>query len=75
MDTVDIRLSNLMAFNATAHGNWGCLPQYYKPVLDLVLAGRVKIGPFAKRFPLEEINAVFKMVHAHEIQQRPILVP
>jgi 6-hydroxycyclohex-1-ene-1-carbonyl-CoA dehydrogenase len=75
METVDIRLSNLMAFHATARGNWGCLPQYYKPVLELVLAGKVKIGPFVKTFPLADINAVFEKVHAHEIKQRPILMP
>ncbi len=75
METVDIRLSNLMAFHATARGNWGCQPKYYQPVLDLVLAGKVKIGPFVKTFPLSEINAVFEMVHARKIQQRPILLP
>jgi 6-hydroxycyclohex-1-ene-1-carbonyl-CoA dehydrogenase len=75
METVDIRLSNLMAFHATARGSWGCQPTYYKPVLDLVLAGKVKIGPFAKTFPLAEINAVFEMVHGRKIRQRPILVP
>ena len=75
METVDIRLSNLMAFHATARGNWGCQPKYYKPVLDLVLAGKVKIGPFAKTFPLAEINAVFEMVHGRKIHQRPIMVP
>src|SRR5207245_6756009 len=26
---VDIRLSNLMAFDATAGGNWGCPPEQY----------------------------------------------
>ena len=75
MDSVDIRLSNLMAFHATARGNWGCQPKYYKPVLDLVLEGRVKIGPFAKTFPLSEINAVFEMVHSRQIKERPILIP
>jgi 6-hydroxycyclohex-1-ene-1-carbonyl-CoA dehydrogenase len=75
MDTVDIRLSNLMAFHATARGNWGCLPQYYPPVLDLVLSGKVKIGPFIKTFPLDEINAIFESVHQHKILQRPILIP
>jgi 6-hydroxycyclohex-1-ene-1-carbonyl-CoA dehydrogenase len=60
MDTVDIRLSNLMAFNATARGNWGCLTRYYAPVRDLVLSGKVKMAPFVKTFPLSEINAVFE---------------
>ena len=75
MDTVDIRLSNLMAFHASARGNWGCQPKYYKPVLDLVLADKVKIGPFVKTFPLSEINDVFEMVHSRRIKERPILIP
>jgi 6-hydroxycyclohex-1-ene-1-carbonyl-CoA dehydrogenase len=75
MDSVDIRLSNLMAFHAKARGNWGCLPQYYKPVLDLVLEDKVKIGPFTKSFPLSDINEVFEAVHSRRIQQRPVLIP
>jgi 6-hydroxycyclohex-1-ene-1-carbonyl-CoA dehydrogenase len=75
MDTVDIRLSNLMAFHATASGNWGCLPKHYPAVLKLVLSDAVKISPFVKCFPLAEINAVFEMVHSGKMHQRPILVP
>ena len=75
MDSVDIRLSNLMAFHASARGNWGCKPEYYQPVLDLVLEGKVKIGPFVKTFSLTEINAVFEMVHGRRIKERPILIP
>jgi len=75
MDTVNIRLSNLMAFHARAQGNWGCRPEFYKPVLDLILEDRVKIGPFVKTFPLDQINAVFEMVHSRKISERPILIP
>ena len=75
MDTVDIRLSNLMAFHATARGNWGCVPEYYKPTMDLVLEGKVQLGPFVKTFALDEINDIFAKVHNREILQRPILIP
>jgi 6-hydroxycyclohex-1-ene-1-carbonyl-CoA dehydrogenase len=75
MDTVDIRLSNLMAFHATARGNWGCLPKYYPQALELVLAGKVKLAPFVKRFPLSEINEVFERVHGRKIKQRPVMIP
>lgn len=75
MDTVDIRLSNLMAFHATARGNWGCLPKYYPDVVKLVLSGKVKVGPFVKVFPLSEINEIFELVHHRKIAERPILVP
>ena len=75
MDTLDIRLSNLMAFHATARGNWGCLTNYYPPVRDLVLSGKVKMAPFVKTFPLSDINTVFDMVHHKKIVQRAIMVP
>ncbi len=75
MSSVDIRLSNLMAFHATARGNWGCVPEHYPAALDLVLSGKVKLGPFVKTFPLDQINEVFEMVHGRKIQQRPVMVP
>jgi 6-hydroxycyclohex-1-ene-1-carbonyl-CoA dehydrogenase len=75
MDKVEVRLSNLMAFHATAVGNWGCLPEYYPPALDLVLDGKVSMKPFIRQYPLSEINAVFTAAHAHEITERPVLVP
>ena len=75
LDKVNIRLSNLMAFHATAHGNWGCVPQYYRPVVDLILDGKMDLKPFVKTFPLDSINEIFEMVHARKINQRPILIP
>ena len=75
LDKVNIRLSNLMAFNATARGNWGCVPEYYRPVVDLILEGKIDLKPFVKTFPLDSINDIFEQVHAHKINQRPILVP
>lgn len=75
MDTVNLRLSNLMAFHATARGNWGCIPEHYPATLDLVLSGKVRLGPFVKTFPLDQINDVFEMVHGRRIRQRPIMVP
>lgn len=74
MDTVEIRLSNLMAFHAMARGNWGCVPEHYPAVLKLALAGSVKIAPFVKVFPLSEINEVFEMVHQRKTSLRPILI-
>lgn len=75
LDTADIRLSNLMAFNATARGNWGCIPEYYRPVVDLILAGKMNLKPFVKTFPLASINEVFEMAHQRKFIQRPIMVP
>ena len=75
MDTVDLRLSNLMALHAIARGNWGCLPKYYPQALELVLTGKVKLAPFVKRFPLSEINEVFERVRDRKIKLRPVMIP
>ncbi len=75
MDSVTVRLSNLMAFDARAVGNWGCLPDYYPEVLDLVRSGKIQLAPFVETFPLSEINSVFARVHNHELDRRPVLIP
>ena len=75
MDKVEIRLSNLMAFDARAIGNWGCPPEQYGAALDLVLDGKVAIKPFVETYPLQDINRVFDAVHHREISRRAVLVP
>jgi 6-hydroxycyclohex-1-ene-1-carbonyl-CoA dehydrogenase len=75
MDKVEVRLSNLMAFDAKAIGNWGCPPEYYPAALDLVLEGKVQIAPFVEKHPLSDINEVFAAVHRHDIRKRVVLVP
>jgi len=72
---LELRLSNLMAFDATAQGNWGCLPEHYPAIVGLVLEGKVRLGAFIEHRPLDSINEVFKAVHAREISRRVILVP
>ena len=75
MDKVELRLSNLMAFDARAIGNWGCPPEQYPAALDLVLEGKVKVKPFVEPLPLKDINRVFEAVHHREISKRAVLVP
>ncbi|MDZ7344733.1 MAG: 6-hydroxycyclohex-1-ene-1-carbonyl-CoA dehydrogenase [candidate division KSB1 bacterium] len=75
MDTLELRLSNLMAFDARALGNWGCDPKYYPEVLALVQQGKIQLAPFVQTFPLSEINSVFERVHRRELDKRPVLVP
>ncbi len=75
MDKVEVRLSNLMAFDARALGNWGCPPEHYPAALDLVLDGKVQIATFVEKRPLDSINEVFAAVHHHEIRKRVVLVP
>ncbi len=75
MDKVELRLSNLMAFDARAIGNWGCPPEAYPAALDLVLDGKVQIQPFVEQHPLDDINRVFAAVHQREIKKRAVMVP
>ncbi len=75
LDEVPVRLSNLMAFDADAFGNWGCRPQLYGPALDLVRSGRVQVGPLVRRFPLDEVQEVLEAARDHRILERPVLVP
>lgn len=72
---VELRLSNLMAFDATVQGNWGCLPEHYPAIVDLVLSGGVALEPFIERRPLAEINRLFAEIHERRISRRVVLVP
>ena len=72
---VELRLSNLMAFDATARGNWGCPAEQYTAALDLVLQGRVKLEPFIERHPLAEAPAALDAVAQHTLRRRVVLVP
>lgn len=72
---VEIRLSNLMAFDATAQGNWGCPPERYPAALDLVLSGKVALEPYVEEHSLAEAPEVLEAVHRRAIRRRAILVP
>ncbi|HEV2689578.1 MAG TPA: hypothetical protein VGV35_13540, partial [Bryobacteraceae bacterium] len=70
---VELRLSNLMALDATARGNWGCPPDQYPAALDLVLRGKVAIAPYVELHPLDDAPAVFDAVARHAVARRVIL--
>jgi 6-hydroxycyclohex-1-ene-1-carbonyl-CoA dehydrogenase len=77
MDKPSVRLSNLMALDATAFGNWGCSPRLYPAVVDLVCSGRVKLGPLVEPHPLDEAPALFAQAtdgHGGS-RRRAILIP
>jgi len=74
-ERVRVRLSNLMALDATVQGNWGCLPEHYPAVLEMVLAGRVAVPPFVERRPLSSIQQTFEDLHEHRVARRVVLVP
>jgi 6-hydroxycyclohex-1-ene-1-carbonyl-CoA dehydrogenase len=72
---VEVRLSNLMAFDATARGNWGCPPAQYPNALAMVLEGKIHIQPFVETHPLEEAQQVLEAVHHRQLRRRAVLVP
>lgn len=69
------RLSNLMAHDARALGSWGCPPELYPEVLELVLSGKLDILDFIERRPLDTINETFADVRDHRTTRRVVLVP
>lgn len=75
LEKVSVRLSNLMAFDAVAQGNWGCVPELFPAALSLVLDGRVKLGPFVEERPMSTLNEVFSSLHDGSLKKRPVLVP
>lgn len=72
---VELRLSNLMAFDATARGNWGCPPDQYPGALEMVLSGKVALAPYVELHALDEAPAVLDAVAKHSVRRRAILQP
>jgi 6-hydroxycyclohex-1-ene-1-carbonyl-CoA dehydrogenase len=75
MAKIEMRLSNFMAFDARAFGNWGCDPALYPEVLEWVADGKIEVGAYAEKRPLDEINEVFAAANRGELQKRVVLVP
>lgn len=75
MDKLNVRLSNLMAFDAKLIGTWGCKPELYPEVVDLIATGKLEIRDFVETFPMSKINEVFKNTLDHKYDKRSVLVP
>lgn len=75
LDKVEVRLSNLMAFDAKLIGTWGCKPELYPEVVDLIAKDKIKVDDFVELFPLSKINEVFKNTLEHKYSKRSVLVP
>jgi len=75
MDKLNVRLSNLMAFDAKLIGTWGCKPELYPEVVELIASGKLEIKDFVQTFPLSQINEVFKNTLEHKYDKRSVLVP
>ena len=75
LDKLEIRLSNLMAFDAQLIGTWGCKPELYADVLNLTAEGKLKLRPFTDTFPLSQINDIFQRTLEHKLLKRSVLIP
>jgi 6-hydroxycyclohex-1-ene-1-carbonyl-CoA dehydrogenase len=75
MNKLEVRLSNLMAFDAKLIGTWGCKPELYSEVVDLIASGKLDIKDFVQTFPLSTINEVFQNTLEHKYDKRSVLVP
>jgi len=75
MDKLEVRLSNLMAFDAKVIGTWGCRAELYPEVLDLIASDKLIIAQFIQTFPMSQINEVFKNTLEHKYNKRSILIP
>ena len=75
MDRVEISLSNLMAYDAVARGNWGADPLVYPELLEWIGGGRIRVRPFVEAHPLSRINEVFEAAHHGQLVKRAVLTP
>jgi 6-hydroxycyclohex-1-ene-1-carbonyl-CoA dehydrogenase len=72
---VSVRLSNVMAFDATIHGSWGCPPELYPEVLRLIYDGRVVLSPFVERAPMSRVVEWLDAMANHRLTRRLVLDP
>jgi 6-hydroxycyclohex-1-ene-1-carbonyl-CoA dehydrogenase len=75
MAKANIRLSNMMAFDATLRGNWGCSPKHYPAVVEHVLSGKITLLDNIETHSLDEINDLIPLAIDHKLERRAILVP
>jgi len=75
MGKLELRLSNVMAFDADLFGNWGCSPKYYPAVVDGVLDGSIILRENIIEYPLSQLNEVIALAKDHKLTARAIMVP
>ena len=63
-----------MAFDAKIIGTWGCKPELYPEVVEMVSSGKLNISPFVQTFPMSQINEVFSNTLAHKYTKRSVMV-
>jgi 6-hydroxycyclohex-1-ene-1-carbonyl-CoA dehydrogenase len=75
MAKVEYVIGRLMAFDAEIIGTWGCLPEYYPIVLDMVLGGKINIEAFVETRPMSTIVDTFAEAHKTPPMKRIVLTP
>ena len=75
MSKLELRISNLMAFDASMFGIWGADPLLYPEVLDWIAEGRIRLSPLVAARPLDEIATVFEEAHHGKHRERIVLRP
>jgi len=68
-------IGRLMAFDADILGTWGCLPEYYPIVLDMVLSGKISMEEFVETRPMSTIADTFAEAHKTPPMKRIVLTP
>lgn len=72
---IEYAIGRLMAFDADIIGTWGCLPEYYPIVLDMVLSGKINIEAFVEIRPMSSIAETFSEAHKTPPMKRIVLTP
>jgi 6-hydroxycyclohex-1-ene-1-carbonyl-CoA dehydrogenase len=72
---VEYSIGRLMAFDAEIIGTWGCLPEYYPVVLNMVLEGKINLENFVETRPMSTIAETFAYAHKTPPIKRIVLTP
>ena len=75
LKATEYAIGRLMAFDAEIIGTWGCLPEYYPIVLDMVLSGKINIKEFVETRPMSTIAETFAEAHRTPPMKRIVLTP
>ena len=75
LDAVEIRLSNLMAFDARAVGNWGCRPELYPEILQAVIEGKIDVVSGTELIALSSLGRAIEDVRQHRAAKRLVVTP
>ena len=75
MEKFELRLSNIMAFDADVFGSWGCRPALYSEVVQNVLQKKINIRDNIEEVSLDSINEIIALAQNHHLDKRAIFVP